>query len=51
MLSHLLTSKHHLYAVRTAHGDFVVLEVLAYYCQEVGAACYTVRHKKARPRA
>jgi hypothetical protein len=50
MLSHLLTSKHHVYAVRTAAGDFVVLEVLAYYCREVGAACYTVRHKKARPR-
>jgi len=50
MLSHLLTSKHHVYAVRTAGGDFFVLEVLAYYCQGVGAACYTVRHKKARPR-
>jgi len=50
MLSHLLTSKRHVYAVRTAGGDFVVLQVLAYYCQEVGAACYTVRHKQARPR-
>jgi hypothetical protein len=50
MLSHLLTSKHHLYAVRTAEGDYVAFEILAYYCREVGAACYTVRYKTARPR-
>jgi len=51
MLSHLLTSQHHLYAVRTAEGNYVAFEVLAYYCREVGAACYTVRYKTARPRA
>lgn len=50
MLSHLLTSKHHVYAVRTAGGDFFAFEILAYYCREVGAACYTVRYKQARPR-
>ena len=50
MLSHLLTSKHHVYAVRTADGDFFAFEILAYYCREVGAACYTVRYKQARPR-
>lgn len=51
MLSHLLTSKHHVYALRTADGDFVKLELLAYYCREVGAACYTMRYKPTRPRA
>ena len=50
MLSHLLTSKHHVYAVRTAEGGFAKLEVLAYYCREVGAACYTIRYKTSRPR-
>jgi len=50
MLSHLLTSKHHVYAVRTGDGQFVVFEVLAYYCREVGAGCYTMRYKTSRPR-
>lgn len=50
MLSHLLTSKHHVYAVRTADGRFFVFEVLAYYCREVGAGCYTIRYKTSRPR-
>ena len=50
MWSHLLTSNHHLYAVRTAAGEFAAFEILAYYCREVGSACYTVRYKKARPR-
>jgi hypothetical protein len=50
MWSHLLTSNHHVYAVRTADGRFAVFEILAYYCREVGSACYTIRYKKARPR-
>src|SRR6266699_899773 len=50
MWSHLLTSKHHVYAIRTAAGERAKLEILAYYCREVGAACYTIRYKKARPR-
>ena len=44
MLSHLLTPKGHVYAVRTADGRFAKLELLAYYCREVGAACYTIRY-------
>ncbi len=51
MMSHLLTSQHHVYAIRTAQGDFVALEIVAYYCREVGAACYTIRYKTTRPRA
>jgi hypothetical protein len=50
MWSHLLTSNHHLYAVRTADGRFVLLEILAYYCRQVGSACYTIRYKTSRPR-
>ncbi|MFN2571587.1 MAG: HmuY family protein [Gemmatimonadales bacterium] len=51
MMSHLLTSKHHVYAVRSAEGQRAKLEILAYYCREVGAACYTIRYKATRPRA
>ena len=44
MLSHLLTSKHHVYAVRTAAGRYAKLELLAYYCADVGVACITFRY-------
>ena len=44
MLSHLLTPKGHVYAVRTVDGRYAKLELLAYYCREVGAACYTIRY-------
>jgi len=50
MWSHLLTSRHHVYAIRAANGELAKLEILAYYCREVGAACYTVRAKTVRPR-
>jgi heme-binding HmuY-like protein len=44
MLSHLLTSKHHVYAVRTAGGKYAKLELLAYYCRDAGTACLTFRY-------
>ena len=44
MLSHLLTSKHHVYGVRTVGGRYAKLELLAYYCREVGTACVTFRY-------
>jgi hypothetical protein len=50
MWSHLLTSKHHVYAIRGANGELGKLEILAYYCREVGAACYTIRYETTRPR-
>jgi hypothetical protein len=51
MLSHLLTSRHHVYAVRTADGELATFEILAYYCLDVGAACYTIRYKATRPQS
>lgn len=48
MLSHLLTSKRHVYAVQTADGRFAKLEILAYYCRDAGAACYTIRYATLR---
>lgn len=44
MLSHLLTPKGHVYAVRSADGRYAKVEILAYYCRPVGAACYTFRY-------
>lgn len=44
MISHLLTSRHHVYAVRTPGGKYAKLELLAYYCKEVGPACITFRY-------
>ncbi|HYK82743.1 MAG TPA: HmuY family protein [Gemmatimonadales bacterium] len=44
MLSHLLTSKHHVYGLRTASGKYAKLELLSYYCQGAGTACLTFRY-------
>jgi len=44
MLTHLLTSKRHVYGVRTAGGKYAKLEVMAYYCKDAGVACVTFRY-------
>ena len=44
MLTHLLMSRHHVYGVRTAGGRYAKLELLAYYCRDVGTACITFRY-------
>jgi hypothetical protein len=44
-ISHLLTSRHHVYAVRTAANHYATLELLNYYCKGVGAACITFRYR------
>jgi hypothetical protein len=44
MVSHLLTTKAHVYGVRTARGKYAKLELLAYYCRDAGAACITFRY-------
>jgi hypothetical protein len=44
MLSHLLMSKHHVYAVRTALGKYAKVELVAYYCKDAGTACLTFRY-------
>ena len=44
MLSHLLTSRRHVYAIRTADGHYAKLELLAYYCADAGTACLTFRY-------
>ncbi len=43
-LSHLLTSKRHVYAVRTADGRYAKFEIMSYYCADVGSACITFRY-------
>jgi hypothetical protein len=44
MLTHLLTSKRHVYGIRTPRGTYATLELLAYYCKDVGVACLTFRY-------
>src|SRR6266511_4820742 len=44
MLSHLLTSKRHVYGVRTPAGKYAKLELVAYYCEGAGTACVTFRY-------
>lgn len=43
-ISHLLTSRGRLYALRTGDGRYAKLELLNYYCAGVGAACITFRY-------
>jgi hypothetical protein len=44
MVSHLLTTKHHVYAVLTPRARYAKLELLAYYCKDAGTACITFRY-------
>ena len=44
MLSHLLTTRHHVYGVRTPGEKYAKLELLAYYCKDAGTACITFRY-------
>jgi hypothetical protein len=44
MLSHLLTTKHHVYGIRTSGAKYAKLELLAYYCRDAGTACITFRY-------
>ncbi|HKW40768.1 MAG TPA: HmuY family protein [Gemmatimonadales bacterium] len=44
MLSHLLTTKRHVYGIHTARGTYAKLELLAYYCRDAGTACVTFRY-------
>ena len=43
-ISHLLTSRGHVYVVRTGDGRYAKLELLNYYCMGVGTACLTFRY-------
>jgi hypothetical protein len=42
--SHILTSKRHDYAVRTADGRYAKLEILSYYCPGARPGCVTFRY-------
>ena len=43
-ISHLLTTRAHIYVVRTADGRYAKFELLNYYCMGVGTACVTFRY-------
>jgi hypothetical protein len=42
--SHLLRSKSHVYAVRTADGKYAKIAIVSYYCGEARPGCFTFRY-------
>jgi hypothetical protein len=46
--SHLLTSKGHVYGVRTADGRHATLEIVSYYCPGARPGCVTIRYRLSR---
>ena len=45
--SHIITSKDHAYALRTADGQIVLLRFVSYYCDDGASGCVTVQYKRA----
>ena len=43
--SHLLPTKNHVYAVRTADGKYAKIQVLTYYCGQAEPGCLTFRYE------
>jgi hypothetical protein len=43
-LTHLLTSRGHVYLVQGAGGRMIKLELLSYYCTGTSAGCLTIRY-------
>ncbi len=44
-VTHVISTKEHTYAVRTASGDTVILSFVSYYCDDGSAACITFQYK------
>jgi hypothetical protein len=49
LLTHLLESNGHVYAVRAPSGPAYKLQILSYYCPGLTAGCMTVRYGALRP--
>ncbi len=48
--SHIITSKNHTYALRTATGEVVLVTFVSYYCDDGSPGCITLRYKRAQDR-
>jgi hypothetical protein len=44
-MSHLLSSKHHNYAIQLASGKTAFVQVLSYYCEPEGSGCLTLNYR------
>jgi hypothetical protein len=44
LVTHLLTTQRHVYALRTRDGRLWKLQVLGYYCPGLSAGCLTIRY-------
>jgi hypothetical protein len=42
--SHLLPSKNHVYAIRTADGKYAKMQIVSYYCGEAEPGCLTFKY-------
>ncbi len=42
--THIVTSKNHTYAVRTATGEAVLLTFVSYYCDDGSSGCVTIQY-------
>jgi hypothetical protein len=42
--THIITSKEHTYALRTATGEVVLLTLVSYYCDDGSSGCITFRY-------
>ena len=42
--THVITSKNHAYAVRTATGEIALVALLSYYCDDGSAGCITLQY-------
>ena len=46
--SHIITSKKHSYALRTATGEVLLLTFLSYYCDDGSPRCVTFRYRHVK---
>lgn len=43
--THIVTSKNHTYALRTATGEVVLLTFVSYYCEDGSSGCVTFKYR------
>jgi len=45
LVTHVVSSKDHVYAVRSAEGEVLMLTFVSYYCDDGSAGCITFRYR------
>ena len=47
LVTHVVSSKKHIYAVRSAEGEVFLLAFVSYYCDDGSSGCITFRYRRA----